>query len=209
MLSVEELKGLNEIELLEKVLGKKLDTKNNILSYIEEMKILKQEGVPQELIQNTYDLINEAINEMKPKVKPNTIMFLQNKLKDQFKKLISLKQDKKVDSTFIKFFKRAYPEGKRNRNFTYVLIDEKEASAEQMWTTIAYINRGCIKQELFLTNPEKNDVISVVERLVAKNDIKYVNQLKSMSRFLRILNIKIVDDKKGFKVINLNNVTIE
>lgn len=204
MLNVEELKDLNEIELLEKLSGKKLDTKNNILEYIEQVKVLKQEGVPQELIQNTYDLINEAINDMKPKVKANTVMFLQNKLKDQFRKLISLKQEKKVDSTFIKFFKRAYPEGKRNRNFTYVLIDENKASAEQLWDTIAYIHRGCIKQEIFLSNPEKNDIIVIVERLVAKNDIKYVNQIKSMDKLLKIINIKIKDEKKGFKVINFN-----
>lgn len=209
MLNIEEIKELNENELLEKLSGKKLDTKNNILEYIELSRVLKQEGVPQELIENTYNLISDAINDMKPKVKANTVMFLQNKLKDQFKKLISFKKENKIDSTFIKFLKRAYPEGQRNRNFTYVLIDEDKASAEQMWDTIAYINRGCIKQEIFLTNPEKNDIIVIVERLVEKNDIKYVNQIKSMDKLLRILNIKIKDHKKGYRVINLNLVTVE
>lgn len=204
MLNIEEIKELNEKELLEKIFGKKLDTKNNILEYIDLVKILKQEGVPQELLEGTYNLINDSISEMKVKVKPNTIMFLQNKLKDQFRKVITIKKEVKVDSTFIKFFKRAYPEGKRNRNFTYVLIDESKASADQIWTTLTYINRGCIKQEIFLTNPEKNDIIVMIEKLVAKNDIKYINQVKSMDKLLRILNIKIKDEKKGVKVINFN-----
>ena len=32
-------------------------------------------------------------------------MFLQNKLKDQFRKVIIIKQEPKIDNTFIKFFK--------------------------------------------------------------------------------------------------------
>lgn len=203
MLTTEEIKELNEKELLEKLYGKELNTKNNILEYIELVKILKQEGVPQELIENTYELINTSINEMKSKVKPNTIMFLQNKLKDQFRKLIVIKHEQKVDNNFIKFFKRAYPEGKRNRNFTYVLIDNSKISAEQIWTTLTFINRGCIKQQLFITLDEKKDIIDMIEKLVAKKDIKYINQLKSMDKFLRILNIKIGEDKNGFKVIKL------
>lgn len=112
MLSIEEIKDLDEKELLEKLYGKKLDTKNNILEYIEISKILKQNGIQKEIIENTYDLINESIDKMKSKVKPNTIMFLQNKLKDQFRKVIIIKQEPKIDNTFIRFFKRAYPEEK-------------------------------------------------------------------------------------------------
>ncbi|WP_300384558.1 hypothetical protein [Clostridium sp.] len=203
MLTSEEIKQLNEKELLEKLYGKELNTKNNILEYIEIVKILKQEGVPKELIENTYELINSSINEMKSKVKPNTIMFLQNKLKDQFRKVIIIKHEVKVDNNFIKFFKRAYPEGKRNRNFTYVLIDNSKISSEQIWTTLTFINRGCIKQQLFITLDEKIDIIEMIEKLVAKKDIKYINQLKSMDKLLRILNIKISEDKNGFKVVNL------
>lgn len=203
MLTIEEIKELNEKELLEKLYGKELNTKNNILEYIELVKILKQEGIQQELIENTYELINASIDEMKSKVKPNTIMFLQNKLKDQFRKLIVIKHEPKVDNNFIKFFKRAYPEGKRNRNFTYVLIDNSKISAEQIWTTLTFINRGCIKQQLFITLDEKKDIIEMIEKLVAKKDIKYINQLKSMDKLLRILNIKIGEDKNGFKVIKL------
>ena len=203
MITIEEIKELKEKELLQKLYGKELNTKNNILEYIDLIKVLKQEGVPQDLIEGTYKLINSSIEEMKSKVKPNTIMFLQNKLKDQFRKVMVIKQEQKVDNNFIKFFKRAYPQGKRNRNFTYVLIDNSKISAEQIWTTLTFINRGCIKQQLFITLDEKIDIIDAIEKLVAKKDIKYINQLKSMDKLLRILNIKISEDKNGFKVIKL------
>ena len=203
MLSIEEINDLEEKELLEKLYGKKLDTKNNILEYIEISKILKQDGIPKEIIENTYHLINESIDKMKSKVKPNTIMFLQNKLKDQFRKVIIIKQEPKIDNTFIKFFKRAYPEGKRNRSFTYVLIDNSKISSEQIWTTLTYINRECIKQHLYLLSNEKKDIIDMMQKLIDKKDIKYINQMKSMDKLLRILNIKIVDDKNGFKIKSL------
>lgn len=200
MLSIEEIKDLDEKELLEKLYGKKLDTKNNILEYIEISKILKQNGIQKEIIENTYDLINESIDNMKSKVKPNTVMFLQNKLKDQFRKVIIIKQEPKIDNTFIKFFKRAYPEGKRNRSFTYTLIDNSKISSEQIWTTLTYINRECIKQHLYLLSDEKKDIIDMMQKLINKKEIKYINQMKSMDKLLRILNIKIVDDKNGFKI---------
>lgn len=203
MLSIEEIKDLDEKELLEKLYGKKLDTKNNILEYIEISKILKQDGIQKEIIENTYDLINESIDNMKSKVKPNTVMFLQNKLKDQFRKVIIIKQEPKIDNTFIKFFKRAYPEGKRNRSFTYTLIDNSKISSEQIWTTLTYINRECIKQHLYLLSDEKKDIIDMMQKLINKKEIKYINQMKSMDKLLRILNIKIVDDKNGFKIKKL------
>lgn len=203
MLSIEEIKDLDEKELLEKLYGKKLDTKNNILEYIEISKILKQNGIQKEIIENTYDLINESIDNMKSKVKPNTVMFLQNKLKDQFRKVIIIKQEPKIDNTFIKFFKRAYPEGKRNRSFTYTLIDNSKISSEQIWTTLTYINRECIKQHLYLLSDEKKDIIDMMQKLINKKEIKYINQMKSMDKLLRILNIKIVDDKNGFKIKKL------
>jgi len=203
MLSIEEIKDLDEKELLEKLYGKKLDTKNNILEYIEISKILKQDGIQKEIIENTYDLINESIDNMKSKVKPNTVMFLQNKLKDQFRKVIIIKQEPKIDNTFIRFFKRAYPEGKRNRSFTYTLIDNSKISSEQIWTTLTYINRECIKQHLYLLSDEKKDIIDMMQKLINKKEIKYINQMKSMDKLLRILNIKIVDDKNGFKIKKL------
>ena len=43
----------------------------------------------------------------------------------------------------------------------------------------------------------------MMQKLINKKEIKYINQMKSMDKLLRILNIKIVDDKNGFKIKKL------
>lgn len=200
MINLDELKMLNSKELLEKLHGKNLETKKDVLEYIEKTKILKGEGVPQELIDDTYKLIDESIDDMKSKVKPNTIMFLKNTLKSSLGKLVKEKKENKPESGFIKFFKQAYPEGKRNRNFTYVLMDNSKISAEQIWTTLTYINRQYLKDNLTISSEEKKEIIDMIQRMLDKKDIKYVNQIKSMDKLLKMLNIKIKEEKGSFKV---------
>lgn len=200
MITVDEIKDLNEKELLEKLYGKSLETKKDVLEYIELAKCLKQEGISEELIEGTYKLIDESIDNMKSKVKPNTIMFLKNQLKSALGKLIKKKEESKKETTFIKFFKRAYPEGKRNRNFTYVLMDNSKISAEQIWTTLTYINRQHLKDNLTLTNADKKEIVEMIQKMLDKRDIKYVNQVKSMDKLLKMLNVKIREDKGRFIV---------
>ena len=108
MINLDELKLITSQELLEKLYGKNLETKKDVLEYIERTKILKGEGVPQELIDDTYKLIDESIDNMKSKVKPNTIMFLKNTLKSSLGKLVKEKKENKPESGFIKFFKKAF-----------------------------------------------------------------------------------------------------
>ena len=137
---------------------------------------------------------------MKSKVKPNTIMFLKNTLKSSLGKLVKEKKENKPESGFIKFFKKAYPEAKRNRNFTYVLMDNSKISAEQIWTTLTYINRQYLKDNLTISSEEKKEIIDMIQRMLDKRDIKYVNQIKSMDKLLKMLNIKIKEEKGSFKV---------
>lgn len=139
---------------------------------------------------------------MAENVKPNTIMFLQNKLKEKLGKFVSIK-DPKAQSTFLEFFKEAYPKGERRKDFTWVLIDIKNISEEQIWNTLKYINRECLNEDLFLDDEEKEDIIAEIEKLVKKNNIKYINDVKSLSTLNNILNIKVVQDKDRFKVKRL------
>ena len=95
MINLDELKLITSQELLEQLYGKNLETKKDVLEYIERTKILKGEGVPQELIDDTYKLIDESIDNIKSKVKPNTIMFLKNTLKSSLGKLVKEKKENK------------------------------------------------------------------------------------------------------------------
>lgn len=193
------IEGLNGEEIWEKLYNKELNCKKNILEYIDITKILIKEKADIYQIESTYNFIYRCIDKMADKIKPNTIMYLQNQLKAQLGKYVSIK-DPKIESTFIEFFKEAYPEGTRRKDFTWVLMDINKIADEQIWNTLVYINRECLKNDLNLTTEEKEDIINMIEKLVKRNNIKYINQVKSLNILLNILNIKIVDNKDKFKI---------
>ena len=194
--------NMNGEEIWEELYNKELNTKKNILEYIEMTGVLVKEKADIYAIESTYNFIYRKIDEMAENVKPNTIMFLQNKLKEKLGKFVSMK-DPKAQSTFLEFFKEAYPKGERRKDFTWVLIDIKNISEEQIWNTLKYINRECLNEDLFLDDEEIEDIIVEIEKLVKKNNIKYINDVKSLSTLNSILNIKIVQDKDRFKVKRL------
>lgn len=196
------LEGLNGEEIWEKLYNKELNCKKNILEYIDITKVLIKEKADIYQIESTYNFIYNSIDKMSDQIKPNTIMYLQNQLKAQLGKYVSIK-DPKIESTFIQFFKEAYPEGNRRKDFTWVLMDINRIADEQIWNTLIYINRECLKNDLRLSSEEKEDIIKMIEKLVKKNNIKYINQVKSLNRLLNVLKIKVVDSKDKFKVKKL------
>ena len=197
------LKGLNAKELHEKTYNKELNCKKNILEYIDIMKILKKSDFTEEEIQNTYNFIYDSIDDMADKIKPNTIMYLKNQLKAQLGKFVSVKDPKK-ENGFIKFFKKAYPENNRRKDFTWVLMDINKISEEQIWTTLTYINRECLKNNIRLNGDEKSDIIKIIEKLIAKNNIKYINQVKSLEKLLSVLKIKVVPIRDRYSIKSIN-----
>lgn len=190
--------NLSGEEIWEKLYNKELTCKKNILEYIEMTRILIKEQVEVYQIESTYNFIYRSIDKMSDKVKPNTIMFLQNKLKAQLGKYVSVK-DPKIQSTFLEFFKEAYPKGERRKDFTWVLIDINNISEEQIWHILTYINRECL-EGFILDDDEINDIIEMIEKLISKNDIKYINDVRSLEILNNILNIKIVKEKDKYKV---------
>ena len=190
--------NLNGEEIWEKLYNKELNCKKNILEYIEMTRILIKEQVEVYQIESTYNFIYRSIDKISDKVKPNTIMFLQNKLKAQLGKYVSVK-DPKIQSTFLEFFKEAYPKGERRKDFTWVLIDINNISEEQIWHTLTYINRECL-EGFMLDDEEVNDIIEMIEKLISKNNIKYINDVRSLESLNRILNIKIVKENDNYKV---------
>jgi len=193
------LENLNAEEIWEKLYNKELNCKKNILEYIDITKILKKENIDPEKIQDTYNFIYDNINKMASQIKPNTIMYLQNELKAQLGKYVMIKEPK-IENTFIKFFKEAYPAETRRKDFTWVLMDINNIVEEQIWNTLIYINREYIGNRIRLSSEEKSDIIKMVVKLVKKNDIKYINQIKSLSKLLNNLDIKVMNVKDKFKV---------
>ncbi len=194
-----EFQKLTAHETWERLYNKELNCKKNILEYIDITKVLKKENVNEEQIKDTYNYIYEHIEGLKNSVKPNTLMYLKNNLKSQLGKYVKEKDPKPVNN-FIEFFKAAYPENTRRKDFTWVLMNINSISEEQIWTTLTYINRECLNKNLILNTSQKKDIVEMIEKLVSKNNIKYINNLRSLKQLTNILNISIVGVGEVFKV---------
>ncbi len=68
------------------------------------------------------------------------------------------------------------------------------------WTTITYINRGYIKKGIYLNVEDKIAIKEMVGKLVSKNNIKYVNKVKSMEKLLSALDVKVISVDGKFKI---------
>jgi hypothetical protein len=191
--------NLTAAEVWKTIYGKELNSKKTILEYIDAAGVLKKENASQEQIEDTYKYIYEHIEGMKDLIKPNTMMYLKNSLKSQFGKYVKEKDPKPVNH-FIEFFKKAYPEDSRRKDFTWVLMDISNISEEQIWTTLTYINKECLNNNIILSSDEKKDIVRMIKKLVSKNDIKYINNLRSLKHLTDILDISIVSAGKVFKV---------
>ena len=198
-LTINEINELTAVELLEKSYGKQLESKKTILEYIEICKALRNLEVKPEKVQETYTLIYNSIDKMNAVVKPNTVLFLMNALKAQLGKFVEDK-DPKVEHGFIKFFKEAYPAKERGKGYTRVLMNINNITDEQIWTTLTYINRGYMKREIYLMGTDKPVIKEMMAKLVANNNIKYVNQVKSLEKLLAATGSKVVSDKGKFKL---------
>ncbi|MBC7958942.1 MAG: hypothetical protein H7X94_03660 [Vallitaleaceae bacterium] len=185
------LEGLSASEIWKKQYGKELNCKKNILEYIEIARKLKKETLSQEQLKATHRFIDEYIEALKPSIKTNTLLFLKNALKAQIGKDVK-EMDPKPINHFIEFFKVAYPEDYRRSDYTWVLVDVNRISEEQLWTTLTYINRECLTNNLRLTADQKRDIVAVIEIAVKKNNLKFINKIRSLKSLTDILGITIV-----------------
>lgn len=193
-----DLNELDSKEVWKVLYNKELNTKKNILEYIDITKVLRQNNIDSEQIQDTYTFIYSSIDALRD-IKVNTNMYLKNQLKAQLGKYVKEKDPKPINH-FLEFFKEAYPESNRRKDFTWVLIDISKITEEQIWATLAYINAWCLKGNK-LNDNQKKDIIDMIKRLVSKNNIKYINNARSLESLLNNLNIKVVASKDEYKVI--------
>lgn len=193
-----DINKLSAEELLRESYGKQLNTKKNILEYIELSKILKNEEVLEEKVQETYNLIYNSIENLE--VKPNTKMYLKNDLKSMLGKKVKNK-DPKEENKFIKFFKKAYPKGERRKDFTWVLMDINKITDEQIWTTLTYINKEIINRTTIIKRDDKEEIIKMIQKVADRKNIKYINSIRSLEKLVSLLKIKILEKDGKFKVV--------
>lgn len=192
-----QFEELSALETWEKLYGEKLNCKKHILEYIDITKILKKENLSAEKIEETYHYIFKSIESLSD-IKPNTMLHLKNTLNTQLGKFV--KEDPTSINHFIEFFKLAYPEKKRRKEFTMVLMDLDTISADQVWTTLTYINREYINKNIKLTFEQKSDIKDVIKLSVSKNNIKFINKVRSLRQLTDYLRIRIDQKGKNFIV---------
>lgn len=186
-------------EILDKLLGKELNSKKNILEAIEIIKPLAKDGLESDKIQEIYTIIYKSIEEMNKAVKANTIMYLKNQLKSGLGKYVENKDPKEINY-FLEFFKEAYPPNNRRVGYTRVINDFSKITHEQIWETLTFINRVVIKTKRRLGEEEKEDIIKNINNLLMSRKIEYINQVKSLEKLLNVLNVKVVNYKEDFKL---------
>lgn len=186
-------------EILDKLLGKELNSKKNILEAIEIIKPLAKDGLESDKIQEIYTIIYKSIEEMNKVVKANTIMYLKNQLKSGLGKYVENKDPKEINY-FLEFFKEAYPPNNRRVGYTRVINDFSKITHEQIWETLTFINRVVIKTKRRLGEEEKEDIIKNINNLLMSRKIEYINQVKSLEKLLNVLNVKVVNYKEDFKL---------
>ncbi len=194
-----QFQGLSAVEIWKKLYNNELTTKKSILEYIELTKILKKANVDERQIIDTYNYIYNCIEKMKNNVKPNTMMYLKNNLRGQLGKYV-VDKDPKPLNHFVELFKEAYPENNRRKDFTRVLNDLNSISEEQLWTTLVYINKECLNNNLTLDSDQKKDIIDVIKYQVKKNNKRLITKLRSLVLLNDVLDISIVSEGQGFKV---------
>lgn len=196
--------NLNELtgeEILKSIYGKELTSKKSILEVIDILKPLAKKSLSSEKMQEVYTIIYKSIENMNTVVKANTIMYLKNQLKSGVGKYVENKDPKEINY-FLEFFKDAYPPNNRRVGYTRVINDFSKITEEQIWETLTFINRTVIKTKRRLGEEEKEDIIKNINKLLAGGRIEYINQVKSLEKLLNVLNVKVVNNKDGFKLKN-------
>ncbi len=194
-----DLKTLSAEELLEKVYGKPLTTKKNILEYIDVIKKLSKETLDVNSTKASYKLIEEAISQMSEQVKPNTIVFLKNELKAKLGKFSGVQVGR--ENAFLNFFKQTYAEAKKTKEYTWVLADLTKIREQQILDTLKTVNAYCFKNKL--TQGEKKDIYVMIERIVDGQNVRYINQVRSMEGIRKAFRIKIIEENEQFKIIKV------
>lgn len=190
---------LSPQQLLQEVYGKELNTKKNILEYMDKIRELSKNGLEEKNTKETYIFIEKSIQDMSASVKPNTIVFLKNELKSKLGKYSGVAVGK--ENAFLTFFKQTYEDAKKTREYTFVMADITKIREQQIIDTLKTINAYCFKNKL--TQSEKKDTMVMIERLVDGQNIRYINQLRSMEGLRKAFKIKVIEEENRYKILKL------
>ncbi|MEG1296437.1 MAG: hypothetical protein RSD02_08660 [Niameybacter sp.] len=182
---------------MEQIEKQPLNTKKAVLEAIEDARKQAKEGLLVEQVEQLYKEIYDAIEAMSVNVKSNTIVFLKTELNKTLIKYRPAEITQKVDY-FMEFFKQAYPEGKRRKDFTYTLVDPDKITADQIVETLKFVNAHCKANKM--TKEEKQAILPMIERVAKTDSLRHINQVRSMEYLRKAMHVRIEKTPKGHRL---------
>lgn len=188
--------GLSAEEIFKTLGGKPLQTKKSILEYIETIRKLAKSELTQEQVKESYLFIDVQIEALASDIKVNTMVYLKNELRNKLGKFAP--ENKSEDSTFIKFYKQTFEDQVKTKEYTWALMDLSKLSEANIIETLKTINTYALKTKL--TSKEKEDIFPMIKRVVDSQNLRLINQLRSMEGLRNAFCIRIIEVNKRFEI---------
>lgn len=188
--------NLTAKEIFEKLEAKPLNTKKNILEYIDIVRKLAKNDLNEEQIKATYAFIDEHIEILGQNIKVNTMVYLKNELRNKLGKFTP--ENKGQDNAFLTFYKQAFANQVKTKEYTWALVDLSKLSEVSILETLKTINNHALRSKL--TGKEKEDIRPMIKRIVDTQNLKLINQIRSMEGIRKAFGIKIVEVNKRFEI---------
>ena len=191
--------GYTAEEIFNALEAKPLNTKKNILEYIDQIRNLAKEGMQEAEVKKVYEWIEKQIEAMGQNVKINTMVYLKNELRTKLGKFAA--PTKGEENAFVRFYKQTFENQVKTKEYTYALMDLSRLNEASVLETLKTINTYCLKNKL--SPKEKEDIMPMIKRIVDTQNLRLVNQVRSMEGIRKNFRIKIVEVNKRLVIQNV------
>ncbi|MBE6021980.1 MAG: hypothetical protein E7231_01950 [Cellulosilyticum sp.] len=184
--------GYSAEEIFEALEAKPLTTKKNILDYIASIRKLAKDGMQEAEVKKVYEWIEKQIEALGQDIKVNTMVYLKNELRNNLGKFAA--PTKGEENTFIRFYKQTFANQVKTKAYTYALVDLTRLNESSVIETLKTINTYCLRNKL--SAKEKEDIMPMIKRIVDTQNLRLINQLRSMEGIRKNFRIKVVEENK-------------
>lgn len=182
--------------LFEELGGKPLTTKKNILEYIDTIRKLAKNELEAAQVKESYAFIDEQIEALGSEIKVNTMVYLKNELRNKLGKFTP--ENKSEDNAFLEFYKKTFENQVKTKEYTWAMVDLSRLSETSILETLKTINTYALKTKL--SPKEKEDILPMVKRIVDTQNLRLINQVRSMEGLRKAFRMKIVEVNKRFEM---------
>ena len=191
--------GYSAEEIFNALGAKPLNTKKNILEYIDQVRKLAKDGLAEEQVKAVYEWIEAQIEAMGNEIKINTMVYLKNELRTKLGKFAA--PIKGEENAFVRFYKQTFANQVKTKEYTYALMDLSRLNEASVLETLKTINTYCLRNKL--SAKEKEDIMPMIKRIVDTQNLRLVNQVRSMEGIRKNFRIKIVEVNKRLVIQNV------